>query len=85
MKKEKVEKMRKSQTTRANIFLLLIFYTEKFCYFVRKQIWKNLVYTVTFALQFFRVAGCCKCSNKTPTPICIGLDDALLRPKILGN
>ena len=32
-------------------------------YFVRKHIWKNLVYIVTFVLQFFLVAG----SDKTPT------------------
>ena len=31
------------------------------------------------------MAGYWKCSNKTPTPICIGLVDAVLSPKILDN
>ena len=46
----------------------------------------NLVYIVTFALQF-RLAGNWKCNDKTQTPIkiSIGLADATLRPKILGN
>ena len=44
-------------------------------YFVRKHIWKNLVYVVTFVLQVLHVAGYWKCSNKTSTPIqiCISL------------
>ena len=37
-------------------------------YFVKKHIWKNLVRSVAFVLQFFHVAGYWKCSNKTPTP-----------------
>ena len=49
--------MRKSQTT---YFLLLLFYIRKF---VRKHIWKNVVYIVTFALPFFQVTVYWKCSN----------------------
>ena len=60
---------------------------QKNLYFVRKRIWNNLAYIVTFVLQFFRVTGYGKCSNKAPTPIqiCIGLADSVLRPKIIGN
>ena len=38
-------------------------------------------------MQFFRVPGYWKCSEKAPTPIeiCIGLVDAVLRYKILGS
>ena len=42
--------MRKSQAITITIFLLLPF-------LVRKHIWKNLVYFVTFILQVFHVAG----------------------------
>ena len=50
------------------------FFMQKNLYFVRKYIWKNLVYIGTFVLQFFRVAGCWKCSYEMPTLIqmCIG-------------
>ena len=41
---------------------LLLFKNEN-KYFVRKHIWKNLVYIVTFVLQFFRVAGYSKSSD----------------------
>ena len=41
--------MRKSQTT---AFYFYFFIYENL-YFVRKHIWKNLVYIVTFALPFF--------------------------------
>ena len=41
---------------------LLLFKNEN-KYFVRKHIWKNLVYIVTFALQFFRVAAYSKSSD----------------------
>ena len=60
----------KGQTTTTIFFFLLylLFYTEKVV-FVRKYIWKNLVYIFTFVLQFFHMAGYCKCSNKTSTPI----------------
>ena len=37
-------------------FFALLFYTEKMV-FVRKYIWKNLVYIFTFVLQFFHMAG----------------------------
>ena len=68
--------MRKIQTTTINIFLPLIFY-----------VWKTIVYIVTFVLQFFHVVRYWKCINKTPTTIqmYIGLVDAVLGPKILGN
>lgn len=33
------------------------FFTYENLYFFRKHIWENLAYVVTFALQFFRVAG----------------------------
>ena len=60
LKKDKEKrKIRKSQTTAV---LLLLFYIEN-SYFVRKHIWKNLVYIVTFALSFFHVEGYWKCSN----------------------
>ena len=51
-KKEKENrKMRKSQTTTINKFFTFTFNIEKFI-FVRKHIWKNLVYIVTFVLVF---------------------------------
>ena len=61
IEKEKEKKMRKSQTT-INIFLFLLF-CSKNLYFVRKYIWKNLLYFVTFLLQFLCVASCWKFSN----------------------
>ena len=54
--------MRKSQTT------AFYFFIQENLYFVRKHIWKNLVYIVTFALPFFfawQVIG----NAITPTPI----------------
>ena len=51
--------MRKSQTA---VFLLLLFIWE-ILYFVRKHIWKNLDYIVTYALPFFHVARYWKYSN----------------------
>ena len=67
-----------------NIFKTFLF--EKSLCFVRKHIWKNSVYFATFVLQFFCLTGYWKCSNKTPATIqvCIGLENAILRPKILG-
>ena len=68
LKKEKEKrKIRQSQIT-INIFLLLIFYIKKL-HFARKHIWKNIVYIVTFVLQFFRVADYWKGSNKLPASI----------------
>ena len=66
--------------------MLSLFYTEKIM-FVRKYIWKNLVYIFTFVLQFFGMAGYWKCSNKTSTTIqiCIDLLDTGLRQKILDD
>ena len=83
--KEKI-KIRKIKTKPINIFLLLLFCIEKFI-FCQKTYFENLVYIVTSVLQFFRGAGYQKCSNKIPTltQICIGLADAVLRPKMLGN
>ena len=68
LKKEKErKKMRKSQTTTINAFLLSLFYIEKL-YFFSNHISRYLVYIITFVLQFFRMAGNWKCNNKTPTP-----------------
>ena len=68
LKKEKErKKMRKSETTTINAFLLSLFCIEKL-YFFSKHISKYLVYIITFVLQFFRMAGNWKCNNKTPTP-----------------
>ena len=47
---EKKRKMTKRQETTINSFY--IYFLGKFI-FCRKRIWNNLVYTVTFALQFF--------------------------------
>ena len=79
--------MRKSQTTTINTFFYFYFFIWKNLYFERKYIWKNLVNFVTIVLQIFHLAGYWKFINKTPTPIqiCIGLVDAVLRSKILGN
>ena len=41
---------------------LLLFKNEN-KYFVRKHIWKNLVYIVTFVLQLLHVAGYSKSSD----------------------
>ena len=38
------------------LFFDLYFLMQKNLYFVRKHIWKNLVYIVTFVLKFFREA-----------------------------
>ena len=67
------------------MFLHFNWFIEKNLYFVRKYFWENLVYIVTFVLQFFlRVR---LCSNETPIPkqICTDLVGATLRAKILGN
>ena len=73
--------MKKFQTTTINIFLSLLFYIEKFI-FCQETYLENLVYIVTFVLQFFHVAGYWKCSKKTPIPIqiCTGFVDAVDRP-----
>ena len=70
--------MTKSRRKTINISLLITF-LEKI-YFIRKHIWKILVYIVTFVLQFLRLAGYWKAINKIPTPIyiCTGLVDAVL-------
>ena len=49
---EKKRKMTKRQETTINSFY--IYFLGKFI-FCRKRIWNNLVYTVTFALQFFEL------------------------------
>ena len=69
LKKEKEKrKMRKCQTTTITFYLLLPFYIEKFVRILRNNIWKNLIYIVTFVLQFFREVGYWICSDKAPTP-----------------
>ena len=45
--------MRKSQTTTINIYFYFYFFIQKDLCFVRKHVWKNLVYVVTFIIQFF--------------------------------
>ena len=66
-KKEKEKrKIRKSQTT-INKFLFLLFYIEKIL-FCRKTYSGKLIYIVTFVLQFLRMAGYWKCSNKHQHP-----------------
>ena len=60
-KRKKKQKMR-GRTTINNLFTFILLYRKKL-YFVRKHIWKNLVYIFTFALQFFCVADYWKCSN----------------------
>ena len=67
-KEKKTRKIRKSKTATVSIVLLLLFYMEKII-FLRQHIWKSFVCIVTFILRFSQVAGCWKCSNKTPTPI----------------
>ena len=74
--------MRKSQTTAFYFY----FFIQENLYFVRKHIWKNLVYIAIFALPFFfmwQVIG----NAVTPTPIQIFISfaDAILRSKILDN
>ena len=39
------------------MFLHFNWFIEKNLYFVRKHFWENLVYIVTFVLQFFCVSG----------------------------
>ena len=48
--------MRKSQTTTKNFFFTLTFLYRKF-YNLFENIWENLFYIVTFALQLLYVAG----------------------------
>ena len=63
IEKEKEKRtMRKSQTAVINIFFLLL------C-FVKKHIWKNLVYIITFVLQFFYVVDYRKWSKKHQRPL----------------
>ena len=61
-------------------FFAFTFVYRNIYIFVRKLIWKSLVYIVTFVLQFFHMANAV---NEAPTPI--DFADALLRPEILGN
>ena len=58
-------------------------YFFTFAFFVRKHIWKNFVYFVTFLLEI----NYWKSGNKTPTSIqiCIGLVETVLGSKILGS
>ena len=50
LKKEKKKReMRKNQTTAFYFY----FFIQENLYFVRKHIWKNIVYTATFALRLF--------------------------------
>ena len=86
-KLEALDWMRQSHPKKVQNRLCLYFFVWKILYFVRKYICKSSVYTVTFALQFFHVAGYWKCSNKTPTPIQIYISfvATILRPKLLGN
>ena len=57
----------------------------KILYFVKTQIWKNfviIVYIATlFVLQFFSHGRLLETQFQMPTPICIGLIDAVLDPK----
>ena len=78
--------MRKSQNNNKHFFYFY-FFIKKNLYFVRKYIWKSLIYIVNLYYSFFCVEGSCKYGNKTPTftKICIGLVDAVLLPKIFGN
>ena len=73
--------MSKSQTTAFYFY----FFKQKNLYFVRKHIWKILIYIITFALPFFtwQVIG----NAVTPTNIQIftGFVDAILRSIILVN
>ena len=79
--------MRKSQDNNKHFFYFY-FFIKKNLNFVRKYIWKSLIYIVKSVLKsFFCVEGSWKYGNKTPTftKICIGLVDAVLLPKIFGN
>ena len=69
--------MRKNETTAFYFY----YFVQENLHFVRKHIWKNVVYIVTFF--FWQVIG----NEVTPTPIqmFIGFVDAILRPKILHN
>ena len=61
--------MFKNQTTPIiNVFFYFtyIFISKNF---FKKHISKTLVYIGAFVMQFFRVAGYWKCSEKAPTPI----------------
>ena len=74
--------MRKSQTIAFSFYFL----KSENLYFVRKYIWKNLVYIVAFALPLFftwHVLG--NAATPTPIQIFIGFADAILRSKILDN
>ena len=64
---EEKRKMRKKSQATTNIFLLLLSYRKK-CVLLENIFGKNLVYIVTLVLQFSRVAGCWKCSNKQQRP-----------------
>ena len=67
-------------------FFFYFFYTEKYA-FCQKTCFKKLNLYYYIYVTVFCVAGSRKCSNKTPIPIqiCIGLVDAVLQYKILGN
>ena len=53
----------KNEKKANNSFFYFYFFIQENFYFLRKHIWKNLIYIVTFALSLFHVAGYCKCSN----------------------
>ena len=66
-------------------FLLLLFSMEKRT-FHQKTFWKNLVFTISFILQFYCTADYLKVSNEilTPIQIYIGLVEThVLPPKML--
>ena len=76
LKKEKENQKNKRKKITFNTF-----WQRKIHIFFENIFGKN--YNGTFVLQFFPVAGYWKYNNKTPTSaqICIGLPEALLRPK----
>ena len=72
--KKNIEKRERKTITKnekksATIICFYVYFLYRKIYFFRKHIWKDLLYIVTFVLQFFHVVGYLKCSNKTTTPI----------------
>ena len=77
----------KEKSNNSNEHFLIYFSIQKNLCFVRKHIWRYIVYTIIFTLQFFCVAGYLKRNDEATTliQICIGPVKFLLQSKIFGD
>ena len=66
--RRKTLKNEKKSNSNKKLFIYFYFLYRK-TYILLKNIFEKLSLFCYFVLQLFRVAGYCKCSNKTPRPI----------------